>query len=345
MCGLAGAVGDYDPQIVKSLLILNYDRGSDAAGLYNNTLAMAKKAVSSRAWLRTPEPHAFIEESRATGSIYGHTRAGTRGGNSDNNAHPFRYGDIVGAHNGVITNAPSTYAVDSMWAFDELSKVEPGEYQKALGKMQGWYMLVWRDGRDGLTYFLSWNGDLSITKVGNAFYYSSLDQHLHTATGAEPTAKFASGDVMTWDGKKFKKIATKFTGHTHQQQQNNNYNRSHNYNSSSTNRWDDSYTGEVMRLGPNGVWVGRRKNDVWDMLTPFYQDNMSNLFKGAALGNIYRITNPEVLSGKADKKKEEKASLTEEEMEKQRQQIQRDGEFSGQSPAQIEKALEQAGLA
>ena len=348
-------MGDYDPQIVKTLMILNQERGSDAVGLYNNKQEFTKKATAAKAWLRTPDPHQFIKASKPTGAVYGHTRAGTRGGNTDGNAHPFHYGDIVGAHNGVITNSPSGkdgYAVDSMWAFHELSKVEPGDYQKALAKMSGWYMLVWRDARNGVTYFLSWNGDLSITKVGGAWYYSSNDQHLHTATGTEPLAKFTSGDVMTWDGKKLKKLAAKFTGHEYKYQNNQAWHRGPNagYNAQpavTNTRWDDSYTGEVMRVGPKGVWVGRRKNDLWNLVA--IQEGLHDLFPSAPLGEIYRLSNPECLETKADATalttQTKDAQLTDGEMERKAEEIRRNCEFQGMSPEQTERELEKAGLA
>jgi hypothetical protein len=87
--------------------------------------------------------------------------------------------------------------VDTEWAIDLLSQSGPGEYQKALGEVSGWYVLTWLDKRMKAVYLLNWEGSLSITHHKGVFYYSSAADHLRTAVGAETKiASIPHGNVM-----------------------------------------------------------------------------------------------------------------------------------------------------
>ena len=346
MCGLCGAVGEYNPQIVKTLMILNEDRGRDSTGLYSAKPTWMKHTKSSKAWLRDPEPHKFIQDSLQYRGVYAHTRASTRGSVCTDNAHPFEFGPIIGAHNGVLPDAPAKYAVDSMYAFDLLSQSPPGAYQKALKDLTGWYMLIWHDSRDGKTYFLNWNGDLSFAKHDSAIYYSSLDQHLWTATGIEPQIKTKSGDVWVWDGKAMKQEKKSFVGGNRWANRNTGYQNTQNNTlavvgsrPTGTDRWDESFTGEIMRMGKAGVWCGGRKNGTWSVLER--QELLHGIYPSAVIGCLYKLKDVAILI----KKEEEKGQLTDSEMEKRRDEIIRDADMAGFTQAQTEAELEKAGLA
>lgn len=77
-------------------------------------------------------------------SFLGHTRAATKGSVCIDNTHPFRSGDVLGVHNGVITNHDHLnhkydrkFAVDSMHAFAHIDQDLP------LTELWGYGTLFW----------------------------------------------------------------------------------------------------------------------------------------------------------------------------------------------------------
>lgn len=132
------------------------------------------------------------------------------------NAHPFVYGEkdkaVILSHNGVV-DAPNTYDVDSMYAADLLSKAEPGDYQKALGNLAGWYALTWLDQRNGCLYFLNWQSHMAFMNFRHTVYYSSDPDHLEIALGWKGHCHKTNdnGEVHCYDGHRFKQLK-KFTG-------------------------------------------------------------------------------------------------------------------------------------
>lgn len=216
MCGLFGAFGQpdaIDVQAIRHLATLNQDRGRDSTGFFTGEGASFKIAERAVEWLRSEKLRDFLWDSRRTGAICGHTRAGTRGPAITDNAHPFAYGNVVGSHNGVLWGAPLKYDVDSMYAFDLLSQNPPGQYQKALGDVDGSYVLTWYDSRDRGLYFLNWKGNLAFIKFNNVCYYSSDARHIEVVFGHKPTFDTACGSVFRWQKGKFKKLK-QFSGGT-----------------------------------------------------------------------------------------------------------------------------------
>ena len=203
MCGIFGAIGNHiNIPTLRVLAVLNQERGSSACGFYNSESEYFKDSVSAQKILRTTELrdwfiHCMKQRSWA---ICGHTRAPSRGANTAENAHPFRFPckeeghAVVGAHNGHCT-APQEHAVDSMYLFDLLSKAPAGDYQAALGEVAGWYAISWRDTRNENVYLLNWRGDIAFNKIGSTHYFSSNHDHLHTATSHAAHVKLAHGDV------------------------------------------------------------------------------------------------------------------------------------------------------
>lgn len=176
----------------------------------------SKSAISPTNWLKNHEVKPFLEKYAATGGIFGHTRGGTRGGAIDANAHPFVYGEggkeVILSHNGVV-DAPTTYAVDSMWMADLLSKHEPGNYQEALKDVSGWFALTWLDRRSKEVYFLNWDAQLAFVEEDGVLYYSSSPDHLRIALSPkrQPHVTNDAGEVWCWNGQKMRQ-RKKFTG-------------------------------------------------------------------------------------------------------------------------------------
>lgn len=196
--------------VVRALALANMERGTHSTGLMDARGAYCKDASKASEYLQKKYINTWIQE-RANGlAMCGHTRMASRGAHTTDNAHPFRYGLVTGMHNGVI-DAPNTYAVDSEYAFDLLASAEPGAYQEALKDVVGWYVLVWHDVRDGMLYFLNWNGSLFFTKTDLCFYYSSDARHLRATLGNVDTFEVTQGQVYRFCGRRLKKLRD-FTG-------------------------------------------------------------------------------------------------------------------------------------
>ena len=187
MCGLFGAISPrWDKSIIRSLAVCNRDRGTDSLGFFDSSGRMLKGAGDPMGvlcqenisnWLQNSDKG--TEDLEPSWFIAGHTRLGTRGKANRKNAHPFRYGDIIGSHNGVV-DAPQTYRVDSMYLFDKLNEAK-GDYNTAFADISGYWGLSWYDGE--AFYLQVHRGELHLAEVDGVYYYSSDDEHLIASIG------------------------------------------------------------------------------------------------------------------------------------------------------------------
>ncbi len=201
MCGLFGAVAPkWNPNVVRTLAIANRERGTDALGFFDSTGRMVKGASDPMKVVAQENVSTWLENSvsgtektDATWFVAGHTRLGTRGSNCRKNAHPFRYGKIIGSHNGMV-DAPQDYKVDSMYLIDSLNEAD-GDYNKAWGEISGYWGMTWFDGE--AFYIQTHNNTISMAEVDGVWYYSSDDEHLKAAIGHhEEIYSLATGE--TW---------------------------------------------------------------------------------------------------------------------------------------------------
>lgn len=173
MCGLIGVAGDLeykDEGLMKRLFVLDYFRGTDSTGL----AAIDGKGKPTIVKMATHPINLFDSKSfiSALSGYYskafiGHNRAATLGAVNDLNAHPFQFGDIVGAHNGTLEKSSWTDLewasgvktdVDSAAIFACINEIGIEDTIKLMeeGKTSstGAWALVWYDMKDDTMNFL-----------------------------------------------------------------------------------------------------------------------------------------------------------------------------------------------
>jgi asparagine synthetase B (glutamine-hydrolysing) len=192
MCGIFGQfTTNPDPSRVRLLALLNQGRGKDAIGLLGADVNGNGKLGKWHWWKRAISPTSALKENTAEISrlaakrlVLGHTRLGTKGKNTDDNAHPFQTKNIIGAHNGIIYNdtqvGAGEHAVDSEVIFRLLQK----HGTNGLKKLQG-YAGVWWIDTNQPEYFWLWmdSGELAYwrDKDRTEFVFSSDWKHLVAA--------------------------------------------------------------------------------------------------------------------------------------------------------------------
>lgn len=109
MCGLFGVVSPATWQECSAFLDLmkvSSLRGPHSTGLLvsrRNKTFVYREAVNSVTFVESPEMADVLNPTRMYGDIYmGHCRYATVGKVTKSNAHPFRAGSIVAAHNGTL---------------------------------------------------------------------------------------------------------------------------------------------------------------------------------------------------------------------------------------------------
>lgn len=235
MCGIFGAIGKgWNLGTMRALTLSNENRGGDSTGFFDSTGKMIKSAVTASEALRQKNISAWLERSEGdTWFCAGHTRLATRGSVNRKNSHPFRYGRIIGAHNGMV-DAPSGYIVDSQYLFDTLSKAR-GDYNVAWGTVCGYWGISWSDGE--YFYLQVHNGELHYCYYRGICYYSSSEKHLESCVGYNSEIKaLEDGETLRFsqDGTMevvtpFKSAAPEFWGKK--------------YGCSNTTNWYDSTKG------------------------------------------------------------------------------------------------------
>jgi hypothetical protein len=174
--------------ILRALTWANQERGTDSVGFFDSSGKMVKCAETPSDALRKANISRWLDascngskklERDASWFIAGHTRMATRGKVNRQNSHPFRYGRIIGSHNGMI-DAPTGYVVDSQHLFDTLHK-SGNDYNAAWAAITGYWAVTWFD--DHAFYMQVHNGDLTVARKGNVWYYSSSWAHLESCIG------------------------------------------------------------------------------------------------------------------------------------------------------------------
>lgn len=154
MCGLVGVAGNIPLQIdkiFKTLLVLDTLRGEDSTGVAfihkdrANPLSIAKVIGDPFALFETNAYSRGIAKPNRV--IIGHNRYATQGKVNRANAHPFEYGDIVGAHNGTLNNK---HVLKDGYHFDVdsqalINHIDKEGIESAIKGLNGAWALTWWD--------------------------------------------------------------------------------------------------------------------------------------------------------------------------------------------------------
>lgn len=194
MCGLVGAYGNLtakDIAAFREMLIFDSVRGFDSVGVFSLKKNGEEQLVKSiDAVANALETKKFIRA--LTGDfklLMGHNRAASVGSVNVNNAHPFDFEHIVGAHNGTLVGwkidleDTKNFEVDSECLYHTINKkgIEH-TYKKAEGAMA----LTWYDRRDASINLLR-NDDrplwVASNKAGDVIYWASEPWMISVALG------------------------------------------------------------------------------------------------------------------------------------------------------------------
>lgn len=187
MCGIAGysCFKEYDPRISTAMTLLGLymqERGRRSWGWTDGTQVVKSVGVLEDGWNAS-----FFGYKQAAL----HTRQPTTGVVSEKNAHPFKIGDIIGMHNGIVHNHDELNKkynrncdVDSEHIFHHIHDGVNLEDIRAYGAV-----VYWKDGQIYLGRFN--NGDLTLVRTEAGFFFASTRSSLEKTLRMSGLAKRA----------------------------------------------------------------------------------------------------------------------------------------------------------
>lgn len=198
MCGLVGIAGDInlkEEKVFKDLLMLDVIRGKHSTGvasLYKNgnvwSTAVFKDSLNAVDYMDKQEFTQLMAKKHHI--LMGHNRWATRGAIIQQNAHPFEFDNLIGAHNGSLISTytlhdQAKYQVDSQCAFSEMNE---NGVESLWGKLNGAAALTWIDKRDQTINFLR-NDDrplwFTTLNKGKTLIWASESWMIHVACGRQ----------------------------------------------------------------------------------------------------------------------------------------------------------------
>lgn len=151
MCGIvvvAGKIEKTEKDVFRQMLIVDALRGPHSTGF------VTVKGDNVEVFKTVGDPYMAMEHrgfdralAKDTNVLIGHNRYATVGKVNRQNAHPFEFPSVVGAHNGTLTNK---YALPDHTHFDVDSEALYNSFDVdgvdlTIGKLRGAWSLVWWD--------------------------------------------------------------------------------------------------------------------------------------------------------------------------------------------------------
>ncbi len=200
MCGLvgiAGKIGANEEKAFKTMLFLDTLRGKHSTGVaslhgYNQKpeFSVVKDSVSGPEFIEKKEFTQLL--AKKSYILLGHNRFATQGAIVPENAHPFEFDNVIGAHNGSLAFGwktafhDSTHrVVDSEAVYSEMNHSDGAT---TWGKLNGAATLTWIDKRDNTLHFLR-NKERPLfyttANKGETLLWASEPWMIHVAAGRE----------------------------------------------------------------------------------------------------------------------------------------------------------------
>lgn len=183
MCGIIGYIGPekFNKDKIVTLMVYNQlKRGDDSTGIYTVDTGIIKSVLKADLFIEKEFPN--LNEQTL---FIGHVRKRTSGIINQENAHPFKYDDLIGVHNGSVTNTDElyedwqkTFSVDSQVILYRLAiEKNPKVLQELDG---GTAILVHRENEPNVIYGYNNGGRELYYGEGekDSYYISSIKESL-----------------------------------------------------------------------------------------------------------------------------------------------------------------------
>lgn len=194
MCGIVGVVGLIDEKAkkaFKNMLLIDVLRGAHSTGLAATTrygvTGINKKAMLPSDFLELKRTNSLLNNSLNC-ALIGHNRYATVGAVTNNTAHPFECGNVIGVHNGTLSTRSKLidkeqYAVDSenLYHHMDVKGLQSVFDAMSFGFNNAW-SLVWVNQEEHTINFLRNEKrpmHYALSKDGKTLFYASEWWMLH----------------------------------------------------------------------------------------------------------------------------------------------------------------------